>query len=274
VRFFGELGELVSVLYKQGHYFEIFPYSELVINQTVKGDMNFRIFESMMCGACLLTEEGGNGLTDLFTPGEHLLTYRRNDAADAATKITEALADTSRTRALARQGRDEVLRAHTSRHRAARILEILSTLEKKTLHMKRFCWATNFSVLSSRLRKLDSSYARQSLVYCLRVVESALQHGETLIDEVAMYVVHACCTYDRELQATAGMRLLDKLVEAYPNISIVKVAAVRAALNRGEYDRAERFARELSADIPQNTYRKVETAMTVLLKDVEERLAE
>src|SRR5690606_12209245 len=84
VRVFGELGELVSVLYKQGHYFEIFPYSELVINQTVKGDMNFRIFESMMCGACLLTEEGGNGLTDLFTPGEHLLTYRRNDAADAA----------------------------------------------------------------------------------------------------------------------------------------------------------------------------------------------
>src|SRR5262249_11185838 len=62
-----------------GPYAEVFGRSRIVFNQTVRGDLNGRVFEAMACGAMLLTERTGNGLTDLFADGEELITYPRGD---------------------------------------------------------------------------------------------------------------------------------------------------------------------------------------------------
>jgi len=54
----------------RGAYGPIYGRSRLVLNQSAAGELNFRIFEAMACGAALLTEDVGNGLAELFTPGE------------------------------------------------------------------------------------------------------------------------------------------------------------------------------------------------------------
>ena len=87
VNFFEELQKRVPVFVTSGDFASIFPKSEIVINQTVKGDLNFRVFEAMMSGAMLLTEESSNGLFDLFQNGVHLVTYKKNDIEDASNKI-------------------------------------------------------------------------------------------------------------------------------------------------------------------------------------------
>lgn len=66
VDFFDELQKLQKVFIAQGQYWDYFPTSEIVINQTVKGDLNFRVFEAMMCGTLLLTERWETGSSSCF----------------------------------------------------------------------------------------------------------------------------------------------------------------------------------------------------------------
>ncbi len=53
----------------------VFASAKIVFNESVMGDLNFRTFEAMACGALLLTERIDNGLHDLFVSGRHLVTY-------------------------------------------------------------------------------------------------------------------------------------------------------------------------------------------------------
>jgi glycosyltransferase involved in cell wall biosynthesis len=100
-----------------GRYGPIFGRSRLVLNQSAAGELNFRVFEAMACGAALLTEDAGNGLRDLFRPGRDLFVYRRGDATDAAAQARLALADPDLP-TIAGRGREIVLAGHTALHRA------------------------------------------------------------------------------------------------------------------------------------------------------------
>ena len=106
----------------QGDYVPIFNRSRIVLNQSAAGELNFRVFEAMACGAALLTEDVGNGLGDLFTHGEDVLLYPRGDAAMAAETARRALGDGSAD-TIAARGRDAVLARHSSTVRARHILK-------------------------------------------------------------------------------------------------------------------------------------------------------
>jgi spore maturation protein CgeB len=75
----------------------------------------------MACGAALLTEDVGNGLRELFTPGQDLLVYRRGDANDAITQARLAL-DNPDLAAIAASGRRKTLARHTVTSRARTLL--------------------------------------------------------------------------------------------------------------------------------------------------------
>jgi glycosyltransferase involved in cell wall biosynthesis len=108
-----------------GEYVELFNRARIVLNQSAAGELNFRVFEAMGCGAALVTERTENGLRRLFTPGEHVLEpYPRGDAEAAATSIRQGLADPARLADIALQGRREVMRSHTNVVRARRILKL------------------------------------------------------------------------------------------------------------------------------------------------------
>jgi len=110
-----------------GSYVPVFQRSRIVLNQSVAGELNFRIFEAMACGAAVLTEETGNGLHDLFIPGENILTYRRGDPADAA-RVAQVALDDPNLAALAAAGRRTVLAHHTITQRAKTILDTAKSL--------------------------------------------------------------------------------------------------------------------------------------------------
>ncbi|WP_029896148.1 glycosyltransferase [Desulfohalovibrio reitneri] len=101
-----------------GAYAELFPKARVVLNVAERGDLNFRVFEALACGACLLTPEVGHGQSDLFHPGVHLQTYANLDPADAAAKASALLADPAGRKAMARAGNAEVEANHRQSRRA------------------------------------------------------------------------------------------------------------------------------------------------------------
>lgn len=119
-----------------GDYGPIYRRSRLVLNQSAAGELNFRIFEAMGCGAALLTEAVGNGLTDLFKPDAELFTYACGNASDAIRVARRALAD-PRLPELAAAGRDKVLTRHTVQARAKTILALATRLAAQRAPAKR-----------------------------------------------------------------------------------------------------------------------------------------
>ncbi len=107
----------------RGDYHPLFARSRIVLNQCAVGELNFRIFQAMGCGAALLTEDCENGLRELFTPGEDMFVYARGDAAGAAATALRALGDHALAE-IARCGRDKVRSRHSSLARAKRIISL------------------------------------------------------------------------------------------------------------------------------------------------------
>lgn len=76
-----------------GAYRELYARSRVVLNHCEHGDLNFRVFEAMGCGSCLVTPRIGHGLTDLFREGEHLRCYAADTCDSGACVSVEAAAD-------------------------------------------------------------------------------------------------------------------------------------------------------------------------------------
>lgn len=125
--FFHDFRQRVPLVVTRGAYGPVYGRSRLVLNQSAAGELNFRIFEALACGAALLTEDTGNGLSDLFVPGEDLLVYRRGDAASAAATALAALAD-PRLPEVAASGRRKALSGHTVVTRAREVLAMAGAL--------------------------------------------------------------------------------------------------------------------------------------------------
>lgn len=109
----------------RGSYAELFPRAKVVLNIAERGDLNFRVFEALACGACLLTPRIGHGQNEFFPPGECLEVYENLDAADAVGRLRELLADPDRRRGLAEAGHAEIERAHRRRHRVKSLAGLL-----------------------------------------------------------------------------------------------------------------------------------------------------
>lgn len=122
--FLKQFRKLQPLVFLSGDYRPIFGRSQIVLNQTAFSELNFRCFEAMACGAALLMEQCGNGLTDIFTPGENILPpYPRNDARLAAAIAREWLAKPEELAAMGHAGRQLVGERHTVAARAGTLAE-------------------------------------------------------------------------------------------------------------------------------------------------------
>ncbi|MFN8542698.1 MAG: glycosyltransferase [Candidatus Binatia bacterium] len=126
VAFLRAVGARLPLTAQQGDWRSVFGASRIVLNQTIKGDLNFRVFEALASGAMLLTERTGNGLLELFGDGEHLVTYPRGDVDAAAALAARYLADEPARARIAARGRHAVLAAHCEMHRAATVVAALA----------------------------------------------------------------------------------------------------------------------------------------------------
>lgn len=147
--FFSRLAELVpQVRVVRGAYEGYYTRARIVVNICEHGDMNFRIFESMGCGAALVTPVLGHGLGDIFQAGIHMQTFdvarfgspdsplpsheaqaiAVHAAESAAAHILELLRDDAQRLNLARHGCAEVHRAHRAIHRAQVFMQRVAEL--------------------------------------------------------------------------------------------------------------------------------------------------
>lgn len=267
VAFFEALEKRCPILCKAGTFSEIFPYSEVVINQTVRGDLNFRVFETMMSGAMLLTERSGNGLSELFTDGAHLRTYAKGDVEDAARMIELSLGDIETTRRIAKAGREEILNRHTARHRAEALLPHLAELRKRPSPLRHFGCALNFSVIARRCETIEPLATSNALACAMRSIEFGLQSGERINEHLSYYFIRACLLYDVLFKSGSGSTVLMRMSEAFPDDILLCMARLRVLLNQGRRKEACEYATRFTEVSEEVLFEKAERVVTGLLED-------
>jgi GT2 family glycosyltransferase len=101
----------------------IYTASRLVFNCAIRDDINMRVFEAVACGSLLVTNDlADNGQTHLFTPGEHLATYR--DDAELAEVVERFLADETARERIAAAGMRHAQTQHTYERRMRDLLGV------------------------------------------------------------------------------------------------------------------------------------------------------
>lgn len=124
--FLSQLGErLPGLRVCQGKYPQLYPTAEVVLNIAERGDLNFRVFEALGCGACLLTPQVGHGLTELFVDGEALCSYAPQDMDALLRQYERIMADAELRQRLRDNGLAAVNARHRPEHRAAELLQWL-----------------------------------------------------------------------------------------------------------------------------------------------------
>lgn len=104
---------------------ETYCSSRIVLNLSVRNDINMRVFEALACGSLLLTNDlAENGLDKLLTDGQHLVTY--DDLDDLMEKIEHYLKDDEARERIAAAGREEALARHTYVHRMGALLDTVA----------------------------------------------------------------------------------------------------------------------------------------------------
>ena len=108
---------------EKGEWVKVFQNSKMVLNQCMANDVNFRTFEAMGSGSCLLMERVSNGLQDLFQDRTHCVMYEKGNVEEILDLVNYYEAHEDEREAIAHSGRSEVLRAHRGIHRARTILQ-------------------------------------------------------------------------------------------------------------------------------------------------------
>ena len=127
--FLAEVGKHLPGLHiTRGNYRELFPRGRVLLNQCEHGDLNFRVFEAMGCGGCLVTPRVGHGLEKLFVDGEHLVGYAPDDAGDALYRIRFLLERPDLVRYIGETALAEVNAKHRVHHRAQAFTDKLCDL--------------------------------------------------------------------------------------------------------------------------------------------------
>ena len=267
VEFFTALKEVAPITIKQGNYWEIFPMAELVINQTVSGDLNFRVFEAMMCGSMLLTERSPNGLLELFTEGEHLVTYTAGDVNDAALKASALLENPSRLQAIAQAGRERVLSSHTALHRAAVLHDILSSIQKRPKTPARhFPMMINLAIASSLLGTRNPALGVLALQGAIQCALASLKDGCLPSNTESAHLIRTYLRWDQMCGNDMGSKLLVRHAEAFPSDYLLALARIRSLLNQGSRLEAEVVASSISPEPPAQIFSIAEQTVSLILQ--------
>lgn len=267
VAFFEALGKEIPLVCKSGDWAQIFDRSEIVINQTVKGDLNFRVFEAMGAGALLLTEATPNGLLDIFEEDRHLVTYQKGDVKEAASRIRELLGDKERVKRIAANGRAEIMAKHRAEHRLAEILRVVGSLGKRPKGRVHFPLVVNFVALGRRLFAVSPPMALHAFAIALHHAEEALKLGEAPGHSDDLFVITAAVRHDQLVRSGAGHRLLAALAKRFPEILSFKLAEVRGLLNSGCMAEAEAYSKAHFPVEPRRVFEGAENLIQQLLEE-------
>jgi hypothetical protein len=100
---------------------DVYRDSRIIPNESILGEVNFRLFEGASCGCLVLSQDLGEEQEALFTPGREFDTYA--DAVEMEEKLDLYLKSPRLTQAMGAAARDRVQAEHTAGHRVRRLLD-------------------------------------------------------------------------------------------------------------------------------------------------------
>jgi hypothetical protein len=107
---------------------DLYGRAKIVLNASIGGDVNMRLFEATAAGALVVTDRVANGLDQLFTEGEHYVGY--DSASEAVEVIARYLVNDADRIRIAAAGQQHVLAHHTYLDRWRTIRSRLTGLEQ------------------------------------------------------------------------------------------------------------------------------------------------
>lgn len=136
--FLRELHALLPGLHSTcGAYRTLFPRGRVVLNHCEASDLNFRVFEALGCGACLVTPRVEHGLFDLFREDTHFACYDPDNTREAASAILRLLSDPEQRLLLRTAGAAAVDAGHRAAHRAAELSELVRRIPAERVRQRR-----------------------------------------------------------------------------------------------------------------------------------------
>lgn len=194
----------------QGQMAEFYNHAQIVVNQCVHKDLNYRVFEAMANGALLITPRIENGLLELFTEGRELLTYPLHDAGAAARLCRYYLEHPEARKSIAKAGQLKVQQLHTLEHRLDTLLELLrerlpqarasrrSRLNPKAwqllfplyaaLHSQRYA---NANLACDALRGIAAGAPVEAMAHATRVAVEHIDGGRAALAEPYLELARA-----------------------------------------------------------------------------------
>lgn len=145
-------GHVSGLHVTRGPFRELFPQARLVLNYCELGDLNFRVFEALATGSCLLTPNIGNGQDLFFERGKDLYTYDAKHVGDVVRLIRRCLASPETCKDVAKSGLAKVNNSHRARHRAQAFSRWISSHDTTAL-------------IANRLKKSNDIREMHRLLY-------------------------------------------------------------------------------------------------------------
>ncbi len=244
--FFENVVQTVPVDLHNGPWQESYPRARIVLNQAVKDDLNFRVFEALASGALLVTPDHIRGLAELFEPGEDLVLYQNGNATDASEKVRYYLDHEEERRLIAENGAKKVLQHHSAEKRAKQLLELVKGLRRKP------CAARFLHVALSYLMctRLCLGHMPQAALRMLNAATELL-FAETSVPEWALAEfetgVVSCSHFLKTLGAReVAFELVRQSAAKHPESSVLQIAEIERLLETGDAASASELASRIS----------------------------
>lgn len=224
VQFFDELKKLVNVDASMGQFVDVYPRSKIVLNQAVRTDLNFRIFEALGSGALLLTPRLTNGFEDLFEDKVNLAVYETNSAKSAAEQISFYLENQSLRNEIAASGYELARKEHTAFNRVASLRQKMNFGRVKSGYYFGDAFISTIIAKSSSLKL--TKFIDVMLSKALQNFISAIEVGESMDEAVGVAAVITAEMLTERGRSSEANQLLLMLAEAYPEREVFSLCSI------------------------------------------------
>jgi hypothetical protein len=254
-----------------GPYADIYCRSKIVLNQNVSGDVNFRVFEAMMCGALLITPRASNGFAELFEEGRDLVAYSADAADEAAGLAAQYLADEDERSRIAAQGREKVRRFHSPQARAQDIERILRSTAAGPRPRRHFAAAAAY--LQAYVAYSEERQAEQEVLLSAardNLMLSAAR-GETDGEEFRVAVLLCKCYLELLGVRNTPLDFSERIHRAYPEDPILILCYLEELIESGHDRRALEIAARISSS-PQELLHGLKPLMQAAKEQIKKTL--